>query len=64
MLYLLILVFITQNIILQKIIKYVVENGVFLFLWMSFMVLEIWLFGVGKVLEICFKDFVRTLGIA
>ena len=47
-----------------KIIKYVVENSVFLFLWMSFMVLEIWLFGVGKVLEICFKDFVRTLGIA
>ena len=45
-----ILLFMMQNIIHQKIIKYIIRNSGFLFLWgfkmqmkMSFMALEIWL---------------------
>ena len=56
-----------QNIIHQKIIKYIVENILFLFLWgckmqmkMNFMVLEIWMFGFGKVLDIFLKEFVNS----
>ena len=50
-----------------KILKYVVENCVFLLLWgfkmrmkMSFIVLHIWLFSFGKVLEIDLKEFVTN----
>ena len=66
MLYLFILLFIPQCTILLQIIKCIVKNRIFLLLWglnmqmkMSFLVLECWLFGNGKVLEI----FVRALGI-
>ena len=66
MLYLFTLLFIEQNIINKKIVKYIIENSFFLFVWvfkmkMSFLVLEIWLFGDGKVLEIFLKEFVRTM---
>ena len=57
-----------QNTIHEKIILCFIENGVFLFLWgskmrmkMSFLALEIWSFGFGKVIDIFLKEFVRTL---
>jgi len=45
-----------QGIINQQITKYIVELSVFIFLWgfkmkMSFMDLEIWLFGFGNVFK-------------
>ena len=53
-----------QNIIHQNIMKYIVKNFVFLILYgfkmemkISFLVLDIWLFGFGKVLLVFFKKF-------
>jgi len=53
-----------QGIINQQITKYIVELSVFIFLWgfkmqmkMSFVDLEIWLFGFGNALEKFWKYF-------
>ena len=70
MLFLFIFLSIIQNIVHQTIVKYFVEIIAFLFLKgykmqmkMSFMVLEIWLFGFGKVLENCFKGVCTLLSL-
>ena len=68
MLCLFILLFTIQNAIHQRIIEYIFKNYVFYRVSgnqnannTEFMVLHIWSFGFGKVMEIILKEFVRAL---
>ena len=63
-----ILLVIIQSTPHRRILKCIIENSMFLLLWglkmqmkISFMVLEIWSFGFGEVLEIILKEFLQTL---
>ena len=67
MLHLFVLLFIIQNTIHQRILICIIENGVFLLSWgfkmqmkVSSMVLKIWLFGFGKVLEKLWKCSLKS----